>query len=57
MSLSFPTAGRVVSIGRAEFFFSGPSEILPGFKYSLAPERYSQKKGVLLEMGRKWLQQ
>lgn len=57
MSLSFPGTGRVVSIGRAELFFSEPSEILPGFKYTLAPERYSQKRGVLLEMGRKWLQQ
>lgn len=57
MSLSFPVTSGVVSIGRVELFFSEPSEILPGFKYSLAPERCSQKRGVLLETGRKWLQQ
>lgn len=57
MSLPFPVTSRVVSVGTAEFFFSGPSEILPGFKYTLAPESYSQKRGVSLEIGRKLLHQ
>lgn len=40
---------RSVAVGSAEFFFSEPSEILPGFKHTLAPESCSQKRGVLLE--------
>lgn len=57
MSLPFPKTSRVISVGSAELFFSVPSEILPGFKYTLAPESYSQKRGVSLKIGRKWLQQ
>lgn len=57
MSLPFPVTSRVVSVGSAVLFFSKPSEILPGFKYTLAPESYSQKRGVSLEIGREWLQQ
>lgn len=53
---AFSCEHRAVSVGSAGFFFSEPSEVLPGFKYTLAPESQSEKRGISLEIGRKWLQ-